>query len=76
MTAIEIHQSGLLLKSLSNYAIILLAQVFCMFSLTISLLKFFILRPSFLARLRVCRKQSTKIRSKKTAAANKIASIM
>ena len=39
-------------------------------------LKIFVLKPSFLARLSVCHKQNTKLKSPKTAAASRIASIM
>ena len=53
MTIVALYQSGLPLKSVSNYSIVLLAQIDCMRSLTRALERFFILRPSFVTRLSV-----------------------
>lgn len=47
-----------------------------MYSLTISLLRFFVLRPSFLMRLSMYSKQGTKLGSQKMTTTNKIASTM
>ncbi len=77
MTVVELHQSGLLAKSSSNLASVLLAQICSIRSLTISILRIFVLRPSFFARLSVCQAQGTKLpRSEKMAAASGMASTM
>ena len=76
MTAVALHQSGFSLKSASNCLIVLLAQIDCMRSLTRALGRFFVLRPSFLARLSVWRGQGTKLGSQKIAAASGIVSTM
>lgn len=72
MTVVNLHQSRILLKYLSNCAIILLAQIFRIRSLIMSVLKLFILRPSFIARLSVCHGQKTQLSSQKMAAAKEI----
>ena len=72
MTAIAFHQSGFSLKSASNCQIVLLAQTDCMHSLTKALGSFFVLRPSFVARLSVWRGQSTKLGSQKIVDASGI----
>ena len=76
MTAVALYQSGFSLKSASNCPIVLLAQIDCMRSLTRALGRFFILRPSYVARLSVWRKQGTKLGSIKIAATSKIVSTM
>ncbi len=77
MTVIEFYQSGLLAKSLSNPASVLLAEICSIRSLTMSVLRFFVLRPSFFARLSVCRAQGTKLPgSQKMAAASGMTSTM
>lgn len=52
MTAIDLHQPGFLFKSLSNCAIVLLAQIFRMRSLTMSILNPFVLNPSFFYKIK------------------------
>ena len=74
MTVVECHQSGLFLKSRSNSAIVLFAQIYLIRSFTISTLRFFVLSPSFFVSFRVCLGHSKKLGSQKIAAASGIAS--
>ena len=76
MTAVALHQSRFSLKSASNCPIVLLPQIDCMRSLTRVLERFFALRPSFVTRLSVWRKQGTKLGSKIIVAASEIVSTM
>ena len=76
MTAVALHQSGFSLKSASNCPIVLLAQIDYMRFLTRALERFFVLKPSFVARISVWHKQGTKLGSQKIAATSKIVSIM
>ena len=76
MTAIDFYQPRFSLKSSFNCVIILLAQIFYIRSLTISVLSFFVLSSSFFARLSMCYRQEIKLRSQKMAAANDIAFII
>ena len=72
MTVIDFHQLKFLLKSLFNYTIILLVQIFCMRSLTILVLSFLVMSFSFFARLNVCHRQKIKLEFQKISVANKI----
>lgn len=76
MTAIDLHKSGFSLKSLSNYDIVLFAQIFNIRSLPMSVLMLFVLKPSFFARLSVCCRQRIKFKSQKIATVDRIASTM
>lgn len=76
MMIIHLYQPGSLLKSSFNYAIVLLAQIFYMCSLTMLVLNFFVLSPNFFARLSICHRQKIKFGFQKMAVANKIASFM
>ena len=76
MTAVIFHQSGFSLKSAFNCPIVLLAQIDYMRFLTRALERFFVLKPSFVARLSVWRGQGTKLGSQKITAASGIVSTM
>ena len=76
MTAVAFHQSGFSLKSTSHCPIVLLAQIDYIRYLNRVLGRFFVLRPSFVARLSVWRGQGTKLGSQKIAAASEIVSTM
>lgn len=74
MTAVERHHSKLFLKSKSNSAIGLLAQI-CPICLFITMIfNFFVLVPSFLVRLKICLGHSAKLGSQKIGAASRIGS--
>ena len=70
MTIVERHQSGLFLKSKSNSAIVLFAQISPIRLFTISVSKYFVLSLSFFASFRVCLGHSKKLGSQKIAAAS------
>lgn len=74
MTTIDFYQPKFSLKSLFNYTIVRLAQIFRICFLTMSILSLFVLNPSFFARLNVYRKQKIKLGFQKIVAANKNAS--
>ena len=76
MTAVILYQSEFSLKSASNCLIVLLAQIDCMRFLTRALERFFVLKPSFVARLSVWRGQGIKLGSQKIVTANEIVSTM
>lgn len=72
MTAVKRHHFKLFVKSKSNFAIVLLAQI-CPIRLFIILaFHFFILNLSFFARLKIYLRYSTKLRSQKIAKPNKM----
>lgn len=74
MMTFECHQSWLLAKSLSNPANILLAQICSIYSLTMSILRFFVLELSFFTKLSICQVQDIKYKSWKIVAVGKMAS--
>lgn len=76
MIIVDLHQPEFSLKSSSNCAVILSAQIFYIHSLNMSILSAFVVSPSFFARLSVCRRQKIKLRFQKVFGANGIASII
>ena len=61
MTVVECYQSKLFLKSRSNSAIVLFAQIYPIRSFTILALRFFILSLSFFTSFKVCLEHSRKL---------------
>lgn len=76
MIAVNLYQSIFILKSLFNCIIILLAQIFYIYPLPISILSSFFLNFGFFARLSVSYRQKIKLGFQKMAAGDKIIFIM
>ncbi len=74
MTAVNYYQSGLLVRSTSKSAMVLLAQICFICYFIISTFKLLVFSSSFFARLKVYLGYKRKLWSQNRAAANKMTS--